>query len=473
MGAGGLRPACRWWSAVAREVGGLTRRLAVVVGVLVALGALVRASAPEPTSSPSGDEHLARARSFVAEVESAQRTREAKAGSAPDGAAPGSPTEPGGTSNDRRSPALHLGSPELIGLVASPRGTPLAQVRRDCPISAPLTDGHVLWMFCDSSVVAPDGTLTGFANTSAAFADQDDPATLWEPVDAGDKPYRFLTPTDLYQPCDAQHQRFLWIESAVTVPLDDGRDRVLIYYQSVCVKAGEPVDDQLFKDGGLAEYVYDPAHPPVAGQPIVGRILVEQLFPRPTDGLSPFGQAAVLHDDFVYVYRCRSNGSCSVARVGVHAAAQPGAYRYWDGVRWVADPARAIQLVDPGRSYALKPSVTYWPRAQVFLMADVLDLETGTIGVSVARNPVGPWSVPAPVTLPGCSRRHPYQCFGVEVHGDLSDRSALVFTYFNPAVGLELSPVGLARVPALALDWRETPPPSGGGGQAGMLRRDP
>ena len=200
-------------------------------------------------------------------------------------------------------PAIELtDKPQLVSQVAPPPESPIHAIRRDCPINAPLSDGRSLWIFCDTSMFGPDGKLSAFSNTSAAFAERDSPIVLHEPLDAEGKPYRFITPTSDYNPCLWGENRFLWPSAAITIPLPDGRDRVLVYYQSLCAAPGKGMVHEMFKDMGVAEYLYDPAHRPAPDEPIQGRIINEQVFGHPADGDSGFGQAAVLQGGLLYVY---------------------------------------------------------------------------------------------------------------------------------------------------------------------------
>ncbi len=66
--------------------------------------------------------------------------------------------------------------PQDVATVAPPSDSPIHAIRRDCPINAPLSDGRSLWIFCDSSLFGPDGKLAAFSNTTAGFAEHDDPA---------------------------------------------------------------------------------------------------------------------------------------------------------------------------------------------------------------------------------------------------------------------------------------------------------
>jgi hypothetical protein len=345
-------------------------------------------------------------------------------------------------------PAIELtDKPQLISQVAPPPESPIHAIRRDCPINAPLSDGRSLWIFCDTSMFGPDGKLSAFSNTSAAFAERDSPIVLHEPLDGEGKPYRFLTPTSDYNPCLWGENRFLWPSAAVTIHLPDGRDRVLVYYQSLCAAPGKGMVHEMFKDMGVAEYLYDPAHPPAPDAPIQGRIINEQIFGHPDDGDGGFGQAAVLQGGLLYVYRCTPEGACYVGRVDPSDATTNGAYTFWDGHDWIADEQAAAKLEMPNRTFAMKPSVNYFPMSRLFVMVDTEELHTGVIAVRVARSPQGPWSEPALLIPPGCEHRFPQQCFGVEVHENMSDASAISITFYNPSVKLGESPVQGMRVP--------------------------
>ncbi len=269
---------------------------------------------------------------------------------------------------------------------------------------------------------------------------------MHEPLDPDRKPFRFITPSDAYQPCAVDENRFTWPSAAVVVPQADHRDRVLIFFQSLCA-SGQGMTSDIFHAMGVAEYWYDPAHVPGPDEPIQATILEEQLFEKPTDADSSYGQAAVLHDGYIYVYRCLANGTCSVGRIEPAGVTHPDHYRFWDGSTWAAGADHASSMDLPNHTFAIKPSVAYFPNSRLFVMADMADLHTGIIGLRVARSPQGPWSAPTYTLPPGCEHVYPHQCFGVEVHENMSDAGHIAITYYNPAIGLGESPVREVRVP--------------------------
>ena len=353
------------------------------------------------------------------------------------------------------APIIELVSTSALdSQIAPPLDSPIHAIRRDCPLRVPLSDGRTLWIFCDTSQFEGNGNLDSFTNTTAAIAEADDPTTMHEPLDAANKPFRFITPTDSYQPCWWGQKRFVWPGAAVAIPTRDGLDHILIYYQSICAESGHGLADDLFHDMGVAEFVYDAKHPPAATDPLRATVINEQIFEAPADHI-PFGQAAVLQGDHIYAYRCPNQPlGCFAARVRSDRATVRSAYEYWDGAIWSSDVRRAQALTMPRQRYANKPSVTYLARSRMFVMADAAGLDSGRFTLRAARSAQGPWSDPIEYNPPGCLHPFPHHCFGVEVHQEFSDAGGLTLTYYNATVGLAESPVRGVRV---AIRFR--PPP--------------
>ena len=345
-------------------------------------------------------------------------------------------------------PSLRVTGVSAPSVIAPPEGSPLRTIRRDCPLSAPLSDGRTLWIFCDTSDFSPAGKLRTFVNTTAAFSEPGEPGPVHEPYDRDRHPFRFLTPTGDYRPCAAGQTRLIWPHATVTVPQADGRDRVLIYYQSVCSAGGVGLTTELFRDVGLAEYLYDPKQPPAADTPIRGTVLREQLFARPADAVETFGSGAAYDGSLVYVYRCERVGRCYVGRVDPAAVADPAAYGYWNGVDWQGTIGQAapMALAGGGTGFAMKPSVRYLADRKLWVLADAAQFGAGTINLRLAHRPEGPWGPAAAVVPSDCTGTYPRQCLGVEVHPQFGDAGTLALSYYNPAVPLGESPVRFVRV---------------------------
>jgi hypothetical protein len=339
--------------------------------------------------------------------------------------------------------------PNTSQAVAPVAGSPIRTIRRDCQINAPLSDGRSLWIFCDTTQFEPppnDQKLRLFKQTTAAFAENDAPTVLKEPLDKEDKPFQFLEPSAAYTPCTPDQTRFLWPSASVTTPTDDGKDRILVWYQSNCVKANIGVKEDQFRDIGIAEYIYDPKNPPSETTPINGKIINEQLFKKPADSTNPFGQAALLQDGQVYAYRCDTSGECFVARAPVGEATKSDAYRFWNGEDWVEGEDNASPMESPGVTYDIKPSVRYFPSVQLYAMIDTHDLDLGDLQLRVARAPQGPWSEPVTFAPPGCNHNFPTQCFAFEIQPALSEEGKMAISYFNPATGNDELPSRFIQV---------------------------
>lgn len=213
-------------------------------------------------------------------------------------------------------------------------------LERGCGLSAPLSDGNVLWLFCETAV-RPSTTVV--ADNTAAIAA---PPTLTAPADVliGGVPQQFLTAlSDWDDRCNpaAADGRVVRPRSLATIP--GSSDHVLIYFEHVCTSGGTPVSSG---GVGVAEWVYDSALPPGAGVPLAATVLSDFLWhgevptspgaPTATDAQrrSGFGQAAAFNatDGNVYVYRCSTAGSPAqgfqVGRTTSATVGDPSSYRW-------------------------------------------------------------------------------------------------------------------------------------------------
>jgi hypothetical protein len=314
--------------------------------------------------------------------------------------------------------------------VGPPADSDLVGIRRDCGQSVALGDGRALWLYCDTVLFDADGALELFLNTSSALAEPDAPLVMIDQRDRRGEPVTLIDPAPGYPPCEASQRSFTWPTAAAVVPDDTaGRDRVLIYFENVCVLPGE-VDAY---DVGVAEVVYDHDEPQDPNRPLRATVLEPRLFPRADRAV--YGLAAVLDadGDHVNVYRCpASDDPCTVARAPVDDVADASAYRYWDGEGWQPEAAAAAPMIMPDTLQSTKASVEWVDDLGVYVMASHPVTETETVVLRAARAPEGPWSDPVEVPLPACAGFYPTICFAVEVHDHLSDAAKLGLTWFDP-----------------------------------------
>jgi hypothetical protein len=351
----------------------------------------------------------------------------------------------------RPAPALVVeGAIEASEPVGPPADSDLAGIRRDCGQSVPLGDGKALWLYCDTVLFGADGALELFLNTSSALAEPDAPLVMVDQRDRRGEPVTLIDPAPGYPPCEASQRSFTWPTAAAVVPDDTAqRDRVLVYFETVCVLPGEVAAYAV----GVAEVVYDHDEPQDPNRPLRATVLEPRLFPRVDRAV--YGLAAVLDADgeHLNVYRCpASDDPCTVARATVDDVADASAYRYWDGEDWQPDAADAAPMVMPDTLQATKASVEWVDDLGAYVMASHPVTETETIVLRAAWAPEGPWGDPVKVELPACAGFYPTICFAVEVHDHLSDDGLLGLTWFDPtfAPGTE-SPTRFAQL-AVSVD---------------------
>lgn len=304
-------------------------------------------------------------------------------------------------------------SAEGVGPAAS---SPLARIDRDAGISTRLSDGSVLWLFGDSAEPLAGGGFRYFVNNTAAWAPAGSPSVTRDGVVAGDRPARFATPTAAFPTCPPGIPNpAMWPLSAVSIPVPgQQRDRVLAYFQNVCLGPEHAVES---RGVALVEWTYDRSDPP-SGRPIEGTVLTQRLFDD-----NSYGNAAVIGDDgLLYAYACEGSdggwlpdafGECTVARVDPSDAGDPDAYRFWDGGGWSAERDDAVTMPMPdGVEGVTNPVATLTVTRDAALGVYVMAYSpwpgyTHKVAVRVATTPIGPWTAPVMVELPGCDdHRH-------------------------------------------------------------------
>jgi hypothetical protein len=314
---------------------------------------------------------------------------------------------PCGTSVSAAQRLATSGAPLATGPVAPPPGHPLRGIDRDGGISTRLRDGRVFWLFGDSAEKV-GGSYRYFLNNTAAIAPANSPGTPDDAVVSG-APVQFVTPTGALGPCPVAGQvPALWPLSAVDAPIDAGTDRVLAYFENMCVSTTGGAS----QSRGIAVVEWREPAGYTVGSPIQGTILNEQLFAD-----RAYGQAAVVDGDVIYSYTCQGPeqggwpdqyGPCRVARVGVADVANAAKYEYWTGAAWSPSRSAAGALDLPaGANGAVPPvgglTVTYDVAFNRYVMAySTWPGYSSHMAIRIASSPTGPWSAPAIVELPGC-----------------------------------------------------------------------
>ena len=302
------------------------------------------------------------------------------------------------------------GAPGPPTRVGPPIGTPLDDIDRDAGISVRLGDGSTFWMFGDSFEAGSSGSLRYFVNNTAAWAAAGAPAVTRDGVVGGASPATFVTPvSDLGCPSRTPTQ-VMWPLSAVAVPQSATVDRVIAYFQNICLG---PNLTTASRGVAVVQWTYDRTAPPV-DQVVTGTVVSQQIFPTNT-----YGNAAVLGaDGFIYSYACfgpaggglpDAYGPCKVARVLPESVGDVSSYTYWNGTTFVFDPALAAAMVLPNAAGGVNNPVASlgvtWDSAHgVYVMAySPWPGFTDTITIRVASAPQGPWSAPVDIKLPGCN----------------------------------------------------------------------
>ena len=344
-------------------------------------------------------------------------------------------------------------------------------VPRDCGYSAPLPArrGWDLWLFCDTAVTSAGGgrldRLILGTDTAAAGPYQAGqvPASLSElptpptpavlPGDGAPEPF-LPAPQGLVQPGGTRPcagdgvYPAAWITGVADEPASG---RLLITYNDYCVTGsasrdwagslGTDVPGSLTPEGsGLVEY--DPARNQLGTPDQVfassgGLALpVQQVLGSPVfDGgwLYQFGfcSAATLPTG------CAA-GKVFMVRVQAVAAAwqNPASYQYWTGSGWSLDPNTAASVLPSGHPLGVSVG-DYAATGHRLVMVEQTSL-AGDFQVWQAASPAGPWRRLRSGRVPcrsGPGHGAGELCRALIGHPELSTRSQLLISYYNPGNG--------------------------------------
>ena len=168
--------------------------------------------------------------------------------------------------------------------------------------------------------------------------------------------------------------------------------------------------------------------------PAAGLPRLRKVVPLPTGRQAQWGNAVTRVGGYRYVYGIDGNTATGafygmkVARVPVGRTADPAAWRYWDGRRWRAGERHAARLsttealtgvtTQPGRPGLVAVSIPSGVRRD------------GTVDLSYACSPTGPWSRPVPVYSIPQVRQYPGEtAYIATFHPELSSGGRLVVSY--------------------------------------------
>lgn len=340
-----------------------------------------------------------------------------------------------------------------------------ASVARDCGYSQQVSANppRSLWLFCDTPVyVHRDAAryrswvLKQFINGSTAavgatapgrppgqLAELPAPGTGNGATRRTGMPQPFLsTPAGLVtsagQPCDAANGAYAasWISGVARVPSSTD---LLITFNDYCVQTGTA---PAFLHEGFGLVQYDPG----------ANILSSEI--RVFSGMDAGGSLAlgspVFAGRYLYLFgpvctepgigRC-ARGIISVVRVGALPLdwANPLGYRWWSrntAAAWTSDRAAAASIIDGARPYAVSVA-DFTAVGHGFVLVEQTDV-AGGFEVFQAPAPAGSWAKIKTGRVP-CGISHGGSmdlCRAIIGHPELSTRSRLALTYFDPGASV-------------------------------------
>lgn len=264
----------------------------------------------------------------------------------------------------------------------------------DCGVSAEFRDGKSLWVMCDPVWRDGNGDLVlGAVSVAPGLAPSDDPADFTVATNPYGFPVDFIPRTG--QSCSAGVERS-WVLGMTSWPLTSTKDRVLVYFQDVCI------GPYSHKRDGVATFDY------THGQANNHSTMVATRHTAPSasqthmwsDGAVASFSRPVYNpgDDMVYVYNCATVAGCEVARIAADQSAAADfadldSYEYWDGTAWSDDIGDAIDVFPEDVSF--QSNLVWNPRSEHFVLTAWTFGDVGwsnTFYLWSAPSPTGPWT---------------------------------------------------------------------------------
>jgi hypothetical protein len=332
-----------------------------------------------------------------------------------------------------------------------------ANIVRDCGYSQPLpANPHSsLWLFCDTDVYGFVSGQWKLANIIPGSTGAVGPSTrgevptnLSEMLTPGtgvptlpnhDGPAQFLpTPSGLVtstgQPCDSANDAYAasWVSGVTRDPASSSD--VLISFNNYCVPSS---GDFLAEGFGLAQY--DPATNVLTSEATVFSATSGQPLAAQERLGSPVLQGGYL---YLFASRCaeeydvtciaNSGDAVYLARIADRPSAwdNAGGYQWRTGSSgWTTMPGSATSVVSGARP--LQVSVgNFSAVGQKLVLIEQTDA-VGAFTVYEASRPAGPWAMKTSGTVP-CTTEGDSFCRAIIGHPELSTKSKLLVSYFNP-----------------------------------------
>jgi hypothetical protein len=370
------------------------------------------------------------------------------------------------------SPASDPASPALLPLADESSGN--LSIAGDCGYSAvlPGEPGQSLWLFCDTPVYGRRNArsawkLQGFVpgSTAAVGAAATGtggvmPGTLTEAGSPrvtggapgplyGPKPQGVLAPflgppagliTPDGQPCGDGGQSYpaSWISGVAQIP---STPDLLIAFNNFCVLR----QSSTFTDEGFGLEEYDPADRTLSNDATI-------FYGQPgSPGAAPVPLGSpIFEGSYLYLFgtTCAGEaaGGCAGTSIEVRVPASPLSWLDPLSYQWQAAGPSGPWSSDPGAATALVPGLSPTGAQDVqdfrsdghgFVMIEQTSL-TGAFTIYQAPGPDGPWTQVRTGRV-ACGRgiRPGFAnfCRAIVAHPELSSRSQIVLSYFDPTKG--------------------------------------
>lgn len=341
-----------------------------------------------------------------------------------------------------------------------------ANIVRDCGYSQPLPadPSASLWLFCDTDVyrfnVQGQWALSDIISGSTAaegpaspgkvpvgLSELTTPGSGVPPIPNHHGPSQFLsTPSGLVTsgglPCDSADNSYAasWITG---VTRDAARPSdVLISFNNYCVQSGGSF---LAEGSGLAQY--DPATNTLNSRVTVFTSASGTALAQQERLGSPIFSGRYLylfasHCNETYDATCINNSGNAVylARVSAKPSAwdNAGNYRWYAGPSsWTANPGSAVSVISGARPLSVTVN-DFSALGHGLVLIEQTNIVGGFTAYQASR-PSGTWQEKTSGTVP-CTIKGDSFCRAIVGHSELSTRSHLLVSFFNPGAAPHYNP---------------------------------
>ncbi len=252
-------------------------------------------------------------------------------------------------------------------------------VLRDTILTQPAADGRS-WRHNSWSYTSDENSADGITEFQEALDGAGAPMEFF-PQTEEERQFNDIHFVDgcTVEPCGAR-----WAVWPAVAVMDKVRDRALIFYHLIYAEPGDFNFEGVGSSVALWESFDSPPTRPVFDTAIEHPTL---LFPKP---LPSFGSAALVVEDFLYLYGCQTeelSKPCYLARVTLADVLEPEAWLFMGKDDWTDDVSQAISIFQGNDMMTMAWNASVG--AYVAIYSQPMDTK---VMMRTAAHPAGPWS---------------------------------------------------------------------------------